>query len=175
MENMDWLEKVNNKFVLNEISKTNNYSNQFGLVLTNEDAQLLLKEKADILKKEKRVEFGESVLPKIIYAFCDSEYISQNNYVDTLIRLQEIFFLYKNETEDKVTDEELINFMKEQFDGVCFGDLEYLETTCLEIFAEAVRAGYSEYQATEGKGEFSKMDIAKRWDKELYFKALEDL
>ena len=47
-------------------------------------------------QKQKRVEFGEGIVPKIIYEFCDSNYIDQNNYVDTIIRLQEIFYLYKN-------------------------------------------------------------------------------
>lgn len=110
-----------------------------------------------------------------MYAFCDSAYISQSNYLDTLIRLQEIFFLYKNEMEDEITDDELINFMREQFDGVCYGDIDYLETTCLEIFAEAIREGYREYYVTEGKGEFAKMDIVERWDRNIYLQTLKEL
>ena len=38
---------------------------------------------------------------------------------------------------DEISDEELLQFMQEQFDSVCFGDLDYLEGTCLEIFAQA--------------------------------------
>lgn len=40
------------------------------------------------------------------------------------------------------------------------------ETTCLEIFAEAIRAGYREYYVTQGKGEFAKLDLTKRCDRE---------
>jgi hypothetical protein len=76
---------------------------------------------------------------------------------------------------DEITDEELLNFMREQFDDVCYGDLEYLETTCLEIFAEAIRAGYKDYQITQGKGTFSGMDIVQRWDRNVYLQTLREI
>lgn len=175
MGEQNWLELMNHQMWLGQLRETNRYSEKYGLYLSEEDAELLLAEKRNILKAEQRVEFGASVLPKIIEAFCDSDFVTQDNYMDTLIRLQEIFFLYKNEMQDEITDEELLHFMREQFDGVCFGDLSYLESTCLEIFAEAVRAGYKGYQATQGKGEFSEMDIVKRWDKDLYLQVLTEL
>ncbi len=31
--------------------------------------------------------------------------------------------MYKNEMQDEITDEELLNFMKEQFETVGYGDL----------------------------------------------------
>ena len=138
MEN--WMEQMNGQMWLEQVRETNQYTEKYGLTLTPEDTEILQAEKNQILKKERRVEFGESLLPRIIYTFCDSSYISQDEYVDTLVRLQEIFYLYKNEMQDEITDEELLNFMKEQFETVCFGDLQYLEGTCLDIFAQAVRA-----------------------------------
>lgn len=135
----------------------------------------MVAERGEVLRKERRVEFGQGILPKIIDTFCDSAYITQDSYCDTLIRLQEIFFLYKNEMLDEITDDELLEFMREQFDGVCCGDLDYLEGTCLDLFAQAIRAGYSGYEATGGRGEFEKFDLVKRWDKELYLAALMDL
>ena len=41
--------------------------------------------------------------------------------------------------EDEITDDELLHLMKEQFELICFGDLEYLESTCLANFSQAVR------------------------------------
>lgn len=99
----------------------------------------------------------------------------QQNYRDSLIRLQEIFYLYKNEMMDEITDDELLEFMREQFENVCYGDFDYLEGTCLDIFAQAIRAGYSGYIQSEGRGEFEKFDIVKRWDKELYLEVLKEL
>ncbi len=101
--------------------------------------------------------------------------IQQNNYVDTVVRLQEIFYLYKNEMQDEITDDELLHFMKEQFELICFGDLDYLENTCLANFAQAVRAGYDKYKDSDSYGEYSKFDEVKRWDYELYLEALKEL
>ena len=160
---------------LAKVMETNEMTARYGLVLTEQEAELLVSERTQTLRAERRVEFGPGILPRVIEEFCDSDFIDQNNYVDTLIRLQEIFYLYKNEMHDEISDEELLHFMKEQFEEVCFGDLGYLEGTCLRIFAEAVRAGYRGYQASEGYGEYGAFDEVKRWDRELYLEALYDL
>jgi len=175
MSERNWMELLSGQMWLKQVQETNQYTEQFGLTLSPKDAELLLAERNRILKTERRIEFGAGVLPQIIYVFCDSSYISQADYVETLIRLQEIFFMYKNEMQDEITDEELLNFMKEQFETVCFGDLSYLEGTCLDIFAQAVRAGYRGYRETAGMGDFEKFDIVTRWDKELYLEALRAL
>lgn len=175
MEEKNWLEFMSKQTQVKEVLARNQDTERFGLVLSEKEAELLIAERGEVLKKERRVEFGQGVLPKIIDAFCDSAYITQDDYCDTLVRLQEIFFLYKNEMMDEITDDELLEFMREQFDGVCYGDLDYLEGTCLDIFAQAIRAGYSGYKATEGRGEFEKFDIVPRWDKGLYLAALNEL
>lgn len=175
MEEKNWLELMSKQTQVKEVLARNRDTEKFGLALSEKEAQLLVAERGEALRKERRVEFGQGILPKIIDTFCDSAYITQDSYCDTLIRLQEIFFLYKNEMLDEITDDELLEFMREQFDGVCCGDLDYLEGTCLDLFAQAIRAGYSGYEATGGRGEFEKFDLVKRWDKELYLAALMDL
>lgn len=171
----DWMVLLQQKNQLAKVLETNQMTARYGLVLTEQDARLLVEERSQVLKEARRVEFGSGILPRLIEQFCDSDFVDQNNYVDTLIRLQEIFYLYKNEMHDEITDEELLHFMREQFEEVCFGDLGYLEGTCLRIFAEAIRAGYRGYQASEGYGEYAKFDEVKRWDRELYLEALADL
>ncbi|SHK64219.1 hypothetical protein SAMN02745243_03399 [Hespellia stercorisuis DSM 15480] len=76
---------------------------------------------------------------------------------------------------DEITDDELLEFMKEQFDGVCCGDLDYLEGTCLAVFAQAIRAGYQGHVRSGGQGEFQQFDIVERWDREMYMEALKEL
>ena len=109
--------------------------------------------------------------------FCDSQFIQSGDYADTLARLQEIFYLYKNESMDELTDRELLEIMKENFEQICYGDLEYLETTCLERFAAAVRAGYEtefqkkerdEYTLRKSGNEYKKFSEETRWEFELY-------
>lgn len=175
MVEKNWLEMAMDQTQTVQLMETNQFTAQYGLTLCSKDTEVLLAERKAVLKEQKRVEFGEGILPRLIYAFCDSDYISQSNYAETLIRLQEIFYLYKNEMMDEVTDEELINFMKEQFETICYGDLDYLAGTCLDIFAQAVRSGYRDYHATSGCHEYSQFDEVKRWDKDLYQQVLKDL
>lgn len=109
------------------LMKANRTSQHFGLTLTAQEAELILRERKKVLQEQRRVEFGESILPRLIYEFCDSAYIEQENYADTLVCLQELFYRYKNETQDRLSDEELLELMKELFETVCAGDMEYLD------------------------------------------------
>lgn len=175
MSKGNWLELAADQAQVGKVMETNQYTQRYGLILKPEDAQIIVAERRNTLREQKRVEFGQGILPQLIYEFCDSGYISQSNYVETMIRLQEIFYLYKNETMDELTDNELVHFMKEQFETVCYGDLDYLEGTCLDIFSQAVRSGYRGYRRTEGRGEYSRFDEVQRWDPELYLEALREL
>lgn len=171
----NWMRLLQQQNQLKYLMETNHASKVYGLVLTKEDAEIILQERSRALREQKRVEFGEGILPKLIYEFCDSPYLDQEHYVDILIRLQDIFYQYKNEMMDEITDDELLHFMKEQFDEACFGDLDYLEGTCLSNFAQAIRAGYGGYRATDGRGEYGQFDEVKRWDYELYLETLREL
>lgn len=171
----NWLALMSKQLQITQVLETNKFTEKYGLALSKEDAEILAEERVHTLQNEQRVEFGQGILPKIIYTFCDSPYIMQENYCESLIRLQEIFYLYKNEMQDEITDDELLEFMQEQFETVCCGDFDYLENTCLDIFSQAVRAGYSGYQASQGRGEFAQFDIVTRWDRELYLETLKEL
>lgn len=153
MAEKDWLSLLSGENQVQEVVRLNQVTERFGLSLTEEEARQLTVQRRDTLREQKRVEFGEGILPKLIYTFCDSPYIDQNSYVDMLARLQEIFYLYKNESMDELTDDELLEYMKEAFDGVCQGSLEYLEETVLEKFARNIRAEHhffgSGYQEAE--------------------------
>ncbi len=161
---------------LSQILDCNQKTDRFGLVLTQEEVEMLLIHRKEVLETQQRIEFGESILPKLIYTFCDSPYLDEENYADTLAELMEIFYLYKNETLDLVTDEELLNFMVEQFNHVCYGDTQYLSETCLERFARAVRNGYQGFYENEGKGIYEE-DFSEEthWERELYDQAAREL
>ena len=154
----------------------------FGLMLTEADAKLLLSERKTALRQQERLEFGEGILPALIDAFCDSAYITQETYVETLTELQDIFYEYKNESFDLLTDSELLSFMAQQFEEVCFGDAEYLRNTCLERFCRAIRRGdpllekeRDEYALSEDRNPYIGFAEENRWDRELFLQALQDL
>ena len=140
----------------------NDKTRQYGLSLSQEEATQLVVSRNDSLKKYQRVELGAGILDKLVYAFCDSQYIDQDNYLETLEQLQDIFYEFKNISLDKLTDDELLTFMREQFDEVCFGDLDYLEGTCLDRFGTAVRSGYTGYRKTGGQGDYANLSEEQR-------------
>ena len=151
MEERDFLELLSEHNQIQAIVEMNQKTERFGLMLTEEDAKMLAESRKTELREQRRVEFGEGILPKLIFTFCDSPYIAQEDYVDTIARLQEIFYLYKNESMDELTDDELLEFMKNAFDGECKGELEYLEGTVLEAFARNIRSkGKSFFKGVRG-------------------------
>ena len=129
-----FLELFSEKNQLKKVMETNRKTEQFGLELSEEDAKLLVEARGEELKRQKRVEFGEGILSKIIFAFCDSSYITQDSYVETVARLQEIFYLFKNESMDLLTDDELLEFMREQFDEVTRWDRELYTAALMDLF-----------------------------------------
>ena len=171
----NWMVLLQQETQLAKVMEMNRVTEKYGLVLSEQDAKLIVSERANALREQRRVEFGGGIVPRIIEEFCDSDFIDQSNYAETMIRLQEIFYLYKNEMQDEISDDELLHLMKEQFELICFGDLDYLEGTCLNIFAQAIRAGYQGYQSSEGYEEYAKFDEVQRWDYELYFETLKEL
>ena len=132
---------VKKKREMETIISSNQLTQQYGVTLSEKDALMLMESRRESLKESQRIEFGDGILPKLIYHFCDSPYIYQENYVDTLAALQEIFYQYINECLDEVTDDELLGCMKQFFDGPCQGSVEYLEETCLDEVARNIRSG----------------------------------
>lgn len=128
-----YLEIVNKRkqIEIANIKKCNEYTSQYGLALSDNQINNLLERRKETLKEAGRIEFREGIIDKLIKEFCDSPYINQENYAETLYELVEIFYEYKNETMDLISDDELIGFMKKSFDGICQGDLEYLSGTVM--------------------------------------------
>ena len=54
------------------------------------------------------MEFGAGILGRIAEAFCDSPWISQEDYEQTLHEVTGLFYEFKNETMDIVSANELI-------------------------------------------------------------------
>ncbi len=121
------------------IIKYNDYTAYFGLALNEKQAKALVETRSFALRVNGRIEVGGGVINKIIYEFCDSPYILQSTYEQTLHELIEMFYYYKNETLDMLSDEELILFMKNAFDGVCQGSLELLSGRELDKIARHIR------------------------------------
>ena len=129
------------KYAMRDILRCNEETEAYGLVLTQEQALELVETRSIALKDTGRIEFGEGVIGKLIRAFSDSPYLTPRNYASTLHSLVEIFYAYKNETLDRLSDDELIGFLRSGFDMPCQGSIELLAGTVLDWFARAVRNG----------------------------------
>ena len=139
----DWLDlmETGRADLPQELMETNRIISRFGLALTEEDAAWILEERKKVLREQRRVEFGRGIAPDLVFAFCDSDFVDPDTFAETIVRLQEIFYLFKNEMEDRVTDTELIEMMRDLFENTCYGDLDYLESTCLAEAAREMRMG----------------------------------
>ncbi|MDO5516148.1 MAG: DUF6323 family protein [Clostridium sp.] len=143
------LMKINNtlldKKIHDEIISCNEKTYEYGLKLSDEDVKELINTRQIALNKCGRIEFNGEIIDKIIINFCDSPYISQYNYGDTINELVEIFYEYKNETLDVISDDELITIMKDNFNDICQGSIELLEGKILYKIAENIRNGIKDY------------------------------
>lgn len=122
-----------------ELRDSNYLTGRYGLKLSETQITNLVTQRFEVLQSTGRVEFGAGVLPKLIEAFCDSVYITQENYEESIATLQELFYFYKNESLDSFSDDELIDFMRSNFDGPCQGSLDYLGDTSLEALCRNAR------------------------------------
>jgi hypothetical protein len=137
------------KLAAADILRMNAFTEQYALTLTAQQAAELARTRSASLKSTGRIEFGGGVIEKIIKSFCDSPYISQSSYGETLQELIELFYFFKNETLDLLGDDELIRLMKKYFDD-CHGSLDLLANRDLEIMAHNVRYGFDpEYRESD--------------------------
>lgn len=134
--------KLQHLAALQELRECNRITEKFGLTLAEEQIQRLVNERFDALRANGRIEFGEGILKKLVYAFCSSPYLAQPDYEDTIAELQEIFYYFKNECDDRLSDDELLAFMKQTFDGKAQGSLDYLAETSLEELCRDARYGH---------------------------------
>jgi len=133
------LEQVSlNEFYANELLEINEETKKYGLVLTLEDAKQIIKQRNRALKSYGRIDLNFDVVKKIIKVFSSSTFVDNENYVDIIAGLEETFYYLKNETEDEVGDDKLINIMKNLFENSCEGSLELLNSK-LEEFSRTFR------------------------------------
>ena len=123
---------VNNKSlqvvrVKKELAKCNQVSERFGLSLSQQQMEWLMQNRYESLKSTGRIEFGEGITSKLVFTFCDSSYLNQEEYAELLMELQELFYTLKRETLEQLTDDELLCAMRIIFDH-SGGSLEHLRS-----------------------------------------------
>lgn len=134
-----------NKLAITDIINCNEITSRYGLKLSHSEAQTLIETRSEALSNNGRIEFKGGTINKLIMEFCDSPFLSQFNYAETLNELIETFYYFKNETLDEISDDELISLMNEYFNQNCQGSVELLQNRELETLSHNIRYGLSDY------------------------------
>jgi len=97
-----------------------------GITLSPADIQALVVGRVDALQETERVEFGRGVAKDLVLAFSSSVYVAQSSFVQTVLELQDLFYLFKNESDEQIPDDDLIATMRSLYDDVAQGDMQRL-------------------------------------------------
>lgn len=109
-----------------EILSLNEKARQYGLILSEKGAKALAEAQKHALKSNGRIELENGIAAKMVDAFCSSPYLSQDSFESTVSELIEIFYQIKNDTNDTVSDDDIVSFMAHSFNTVCGGSLQML-------------------------------------------------
>jgi hypothetical protein len=143
------VETLSEQASADEILQLNQKTEQYGLSLTPAQARELVQARSEQLTASGRVEVGSATIGKLIEAFYDSSFISQQDYMTVMHEMIEIFYYAKNETLNLISDDELIEFMKDSFENRCMGSLDFLKGRELEKLADNLRRGVEKYRNME--------------------------
>jgi hypothetical protein len=127
--------------ISHEIMLTNETAEAYGLYLSPLASREIIAARNSTLKSYERVEIDTEITRKIIMQFCSSPYLQQAEYMDTIIQIQELFHYIKNELDDDIGDDELIERLADLYNHKCFGDIDILEGRETERIIRQYRFG----------------------------------
>lgn len=113
------LSSIQNKSIIvakNELLKINDESSAYGLILTPQDVEEIIKSRGYSLKNYGRIDLNMDVTKKLINKIYTSQYTDKNDYVEIINDLQDIFYYLKNETLDEISDNEIIDIIVEFYE-----------------------------------------------------------
>ena len=141
-----------------EIMALNDITAQYGLVLSEEEAKELSETRNTALTENERVEMGSGAVLKIVKKFCTSRYIDKENYTYILNELTYLFYYIKTETDDKISDNELIDELFERFELYCRGSIDTLEGREAERLIRKINSGDNYYKWYADRDELNYTD-----------------
>ena len=100
----------------NDILKINDQSSVYGLTLTHDDVEEVIKSRGYSLKTYGRIDLNMDATKKIINKIYTSQYTDKDDYVEVINELQDVFYYLKNETLDKISDDEIIDLIGEFYE-----------------------------------------------------------
>lgn len=132
--------------VSKEILELNSVSEQYGLTLTEDEARELSETRNTAVSENERVEIGSGPVIDIIKRFCTSRYITKENYTYILNEVTSIFYYIKTETDDKISDKDLLDELFQRFELQCRGSIDVLIGREAERIIRKVNSGENYYK-----------------------------
>ena len=124
---------------IDQILQTNSESAKYGLMLTADEAAEIIEVRNQLLKNYGRVELDIEAAKKLILNFSTSPFMNQEDFAAAIRELQEIFYYLKNETDDEIGDDNLIEIIKGLLNNTCEGSIELLQGREIEAFVRDYR------------------------------------
>lgn len=131
--------------VFREILDLNAVSGEYGLTLSQEEARELSDTRNRSLTENDRIEIGVGAVGKLIRRFCKSHYVTQENYPYLLNELTDLFYYIKTDTDDKITDDDLVEELFRRFELRCNGSIDTLVSVEGERIIRMVNSGDNYY------------------------------
>lgn len=126
---LNLLNNENLTVVKNELLEINEKSSDYGLILSSKDVEEVIKSRKNTLKNYSRIDLNMEVTKKLIEILYTSPYTNQDDYVELINDLQDIFYYLKNETLDEISDDDIIEEIS-QFYEKSSGRIDNVQNLC---------------------------------------------
>ncbi len=111
------LTDAHNQYIAKELLALNKHTELSGIVLSQKDCKEIAECRSELLAENERIEVGAGAVTRIIERFCDSGYVDQRTFKDTVQGLLECFYAIKSETNDLANDDEVLDFLSYAFEA----------------------------------------------------------
>ncbi len=129
------ISEIEKRYVAKELMLLGEKTAEYGITLSEKDCVDIAECRYESLKENERIEVGLGATQRIIEEFCDSGYVSQVNFRETVEGLLECFYMIKTETDDRVSDDEALEFLKYLFEYEAGGDVSKIyDSVALDAF-----------------------------------------
>lgn len=146
------LAALRNTVIANELFALNEKIEEHGMVLSREDCKDIAEFRADALMESDRIEVGLGAAGRIVKEFADSGYVDKYNFRQVVEDLLECFYTLKNETEEKASDDLVMEFLHYLFENVLGGDTSKIyDAQELDDFVSSVRGDKRFKEADDGE------------------------
>ena len=120
------------KFIGNLVD-LNAKANNYGLTITENTAREIALRRKNALTENERFEIKSDAITRLTSAFLETRYINQEDFAYTIGEIISIFYYLKNETENTISDDDLISEMYKTFtNNPCYGSIEQMQSKGIE-------------------------------------------